>query len=129
MPPMAAVPSAAIRGTLALSEKDCLLIKPLPGNNAKFPGADPSEFRGSVPLWPSNYGLDTGGGEVRMLDGRGWVVAQVGEKVWNGGGGIGEKTLMGNDLMGERELRELSEHCPDNYFLVGEGMHIPKQGN
>ena len=41
-----------------------------------------------------------------------------------GGGETSAKTLRGNDLMGERELRALSERCPDAYWFVGGGTRI-----
>jgi hypothetical protein len=62
---------------------------------------------------------------VRVLDGDGRVVAWVGERVSMGGGEIGNETIRANDLMGERELGELSERCPEYYWFVGEGTHIP----
>jgi hypothetical protein len=44
-----------------------------------------------------------------------------------GGGESSAKTLRGNDLMGERELRELSERCPDSYWFVGGGTRIVEE--
>lgn len=122
--PTGAVPESLARGVLALSEKGCLLIMPRPARVKKFPRAL-RDYPGTVPLWPSYFELDTGGGEVRVLNEDGRVVAQVGKRVWMGGGQIGEKTLRGNDLMGERELAEFSERCPDDYWMVGENPHIP----
>lgn len=121
----AAVPEARLEGKLALDEKGCLLIQPPPVNKAKFPGANIHKFPGTVPLWPAYYRLETEKGEVRVLDEDGRVVARVGERVSMGGGEIAAETIRGNDLMGEQELRELSERCPDDYWMVGEGTHIP----
>lgn len=111
-----AVPEAGLEGKLVLDQKGCLRIKAA------------ADVRGVVPLWPSYFKLDTEGGDVRVLNEDGRVVAQVGERVFMGGGQIGEKTLRGNDLMGERELRELRERCRGIHFLVGEGTHIPGRG-
>lgn len=63
---------------------------------------------------------------VQILDGD-RVVAQVGKRVSMGGGETSAKTLRGNDLMGERELRALSERCPDAYWFVGGGTRIVEE--
>ena len=81
-----------------------------------------------VPIWPSTFEPDTSGGGVRILDGE-RVVAQVGKAVEMGGGETSAKVLRGNDLMGERELRELSERCPDYYWFVGGGTRIPSNAS
>jgi hypothetical protein len=78
-----------------------------------------------VPIWPSTFEPDPSGGEVRILAGE-RVVAQVGRAVeMCGGETSAEEIPRGNDPMGERELREVSERCPDYYRFVGAGTRIP----
>ena len=104
IPEQDALPTALTRGELALDGKGWLRIT----RNADFGTQD------LVPIWPSTFEPDTSGGEVLKLDGE-RVVAQVGKAVEGGGGETSAKVLRGNDLVGERELRELSERCPDYY--------------
>jgi hypothetical protein len=118
MPEQDAVPTALAGGELALDEKGCLRI-----TRDGEPG--PQDL---VPIWPSTFEPDTSGGEVRILDGE-RMVAQVGKAVVMGGGETSAKVLRGNDLMGEQELRELSERCPDYYWLVGGGTRIPSNAS
>lgn len=112
MPEQNAVPTALTGGELVLDRKGCLKI--VSGDYA------------TVPIWPSSFEPDTSGNVVRILDGD-RVVAQVGKRVSMGGGETSAKTLRGNDLMGERELRELSERCPDAYWFVGGGTRIVEE--
>lgn len=116
IPPQSAVPLAIAQGRLVLSESGCLLIKN---------PADPPDFPGLVPVWPSDYEPEASDGGVRIRNARGLVVAQVGKRIFMGGGEIASGALRGNDLMDERELRELSERCPDDYWMVGEDTPIP----
>ncbi len=112
IPEQDAVPLALTGGELVLDRKGCLRI--VAGDST------------TVPIWPSTFEPDTSGSGVRVLDGD-RVVAQVGKWVRMGGGETSAKVLRGNELMGERELRELSERCPDSYWFVGEGTRIVKE--
>ena len=113
------------RGELALDGKGCLR----PTRNAD-PGPQGTRCPGPgaqdlVPIWPSTFEPNTSGGEVRILAGQ-RMVAQVGKAVeMCGGETSAEEILRGNDRMGERELRESSERCPDYYRFVGAGTRIP----
>jgi hypothetical protein len=114
-----AVPTARGGGKLVLDDKGCLRMT--------VPGERPEV--GEVPVWPSAFELDTGGGKVQVLNGRGQVVAEVGKKVVMGGGEISKEALRENEILDERTWRELFERCPPGYgyWLVGEGVHIPRQ--
>jgi hypothetical protein len=118
-PPLA-VPSARGGGKLALDDKGCIRML--------LPGKGPES--GWVPVWPSDFELDTGGGKVRILNGRGKVVAEVGKRVVMGGGDITKRALRENEILDERTWRELFERCPPgySYWLVGEGVHILSGG-
>ena len=77
---------------------------------------------GFVPLWTPQYEPDTGNDGIRILDGRGRVVARVGEHVTMGGGGIDRKTLEERDFMEERSMRKLFGRCSGNdYWMVSNG--------
>ncbi len=107
-------PDAATGGKLALGEEGCLRVKS---------SADDSS--GWVPIWPASYELVTRGEEIRILDGKGRVVAQVGKEVSIGGGEAG----LQKDFVKASMARELRERCPGTYWVVQEGtVHIPKRG-
>jgi hypothetical protein len=59
-----------------LDDKGCLRMKPT------------ADHPGWVPVWPSSFELDTSGRKVRVLNGRGEVVAEVNKKAVMGGGDI-----------------------------------------
>jgi hypothetical protein len=81
-----------------------------------------------VPLWPPDLEPSVKGDEVRVLDGEGRTVGQVGAKIDMGGGGIREDALT-EDILDRRTKRELLERCPGGYFLVQEGtVRVPRQG-
>ncbi len=71
-----------------------------------------------VPIWPPRFDLRTEGGEVRVLDGEGGIVARVGDRVEMGGGEVW--SLAGIRSVDGRTRRELEERCPGPYWLVGE---------
>ena len=112
IPEQDAVPTALTGGELVLDRKGCLRIV--------------AEDSTTAPIWPSTFEPDTSGSGVRVLDGD-RVVARVGKWVRMGGGETSAKTLSTNGLMGERELREPSERCPDNYWFVGGGTRIVEE--
>lgn len=95
---------ALTEGRLTLDGEGCLRIE--------TPGYAP------VPVWPADFGLDTGDDGVRVLDREGRLVGRVGQKISLGGGGIPKGTLEGNDLLDKRTLDELLERCPGGYWLV-----------
>ena len=107
-------PSALGHGKLVVDEEGCIRMKPLP--------QDP----GYVPIWPSDYELDTGGGKIQILNGKGKVVARVGEEVSMGGGQVDVQKY----VVDARTARELRERCPGGgYWLVTEGfVRMPRQG-
>ncbi len=77
-----------------------------------------AEDPGYVPIWPSQYMLDTEGGEVQILAQKGRVVAQVGEEVAMGGGVVG----LQEDLVDAHTARELRERCRGGgYWVVTAG--------
>ena len=65
---------------------------------------------------------------MRILDRRsGRVVAEVGKRVIMGGGGITREALRENGIMEEEQVSELFERSPGDYWMVGEGVQIPRQ--
>jgi hypothetical protein len=105
-------------GRLRLDDEGCIRMT--------LPGEDPESDR--VPVWPPNFELDAGGGKVRILDRRsGRVVAEVGKRVIMGGGDITREALRENGIMEEEQVLELFERCPGDYWMVGEGVQVPRQ--
>ena len=82
--------------------------------------------RGDLPVWPPGWELSIEGREVRVLDDRGRVVAQVGDVVRMGGGQI---TRGGTGGGYERLRRELGvpEGCPGPIWIVGEWLGRVRQ--
>ena len=97
-------PLVVAKGKFFLGDRGCLRVND-PGAKGDL---------GFVPLWTPQYELGTGNDGIRILDGRGRVVARVGEKVIMGGGGIDRKTLEEHDFVDERPMRELFERCSGN---------------
>ena len=97
-----------------MGEEGCLRVRP---------SADDSG--GWVPIWPASYEPATRGEEIRILDGKGRVVAQVGKEVSIGGGEAG----LHKGFIKASTARELRERCPGTYWVVQEGtVNIRKQG-
>jgi hypothetical protein len=106
-------PDAQGSGELVVDGEGCLRMK----SGAGYPG--------SVPLWPADFELDANSVPMRVLDGNGKVVAQVGSEVVMGGGTVGQETLKENQVLDEQTKRVIFERCPGPYFLAApEGMHI-----
>jgi hypothetical protein len=107
-------PSALGHGKLVVDDEGCIRMKPLP--------QDP----GLVPIWPSDYELDTEGDKIQFLDGKGKIVAQIGEEVSMGGGQVEVQRY----VVDARMARELRERCPGGgYWVVTEGfVRMPRQG-
>jgi hypothetical protein len=113
-------PLLPLVGKLLLDREGCLRV-----DDPTFAQDDP----GYVPVWPPQYKPDAEGDDVRILDGKGRVVARVGEKVDMGGGEIDRATLEERNFMGERLARELFERCPGRYWLISDGeVKIPGRG-
>ena len=113
-------PLLIARGAFFLDEAGCLRVADVTNRGE----------RGYVPLWPPAYELETPDEGVRVTDGKGRVVARVGERVFMGGGGIDRETLEEYGFLDERTMRELFERCPgDNYWMVlGGDVRLPSQG-
>lgn len=68
--------SAAGGGELAVDKKGCLRMH------------NPGEGLGFLLVWPADFEMSTEGGEIRILNGKGLVMARVGDVIRIGGGGI-----------------------------------------
>jgi hypothetical protein len=105
-------------GELVLDEKGCLRLPTREGGHSAI-----------VPVWPPDFELKSSGGEIRVLNGRGRVVARVGERVLMGGnpldGPIKARYLVG----GQATARELRERCPGGYWVAApDRMRVIPQG-
>lgn len=100
-------PEALAVGELVADDGGCLRF-----------GSGP--YAGSLPIWPPGYALRAEGGDVRVVDGRGQVVARVGDEVRAGRGEDPGSSLEGVGYLDERSQRELPRRCPGPYFLVGQ---------
>lgn len=114
-PTDALFPSAAARGTLVMDEEGCLRRK------------HRSDERGDLLIWPHGYSLRTEGGEIQILDGKGQVLAQVGDRIEVGGGYV-PRSLEGLKSVSERLQRKLPERCPGPYWLVSEMVRVDRRG-
>ena len=82
-------------GKLVLDKGGCLRVRPQRGP-------------AYVPLWPANLRVETEGGTVRVKDGEGRTVAEVGKKVYMGGGQVG----LSEEVVSPSTARELRSRCP-----------------
>ena len=112
--PAEAYPGALGHGKLVLDNKGCIRMK--------LSEKDP----GWVVLWPANFELDVGDDEIRILDGKGRVRAQVGEEVPMGGGEVGD-SLEGLGGLDEQLKREVQKRCPGTYWFASPEVNIPRQ--
>lgn len=101
---------AEIRGQLVLDHAGCLRVR--------YGGGS------SVIVWPTGFEPEKVDGEVRVLDGKGKVVARVGERAYMAGGGT---PIRGNRAVDERTRQELLERCPGSYWIAAEPVRIPRQ--
>lgn len=92
---------ALTRGELVV-EKGCLRLRHEDGSSR-------------LPVWPPGWELSTEGREVRVLDGTGRVVAQVGDKVQMGGGEVPARAEI-------RRKLSVPEGCPGPIWIVGEWL-------
>ena len=97
-------PDALMSGKLVLDDEGCLRLG--------------SSRQGGtwVPVWPANLRLETGGGKVRIVDGRGRTAAEVGKTVSMGGGEFG----LPRNVVDPRTARELRSRCPGHYWIATE---------
>ena len=65
-------------------------------------------------IWPPKFTLDTTGGTMRVLDGNGKAVAEVGKPI-SMGGGMGDKLMM-SEIDGGKE----AVCCDGPYWIVGD---------
>ena len=79
---------------------------------------------GDLIIWPPGFSLTTEDDGVQILNEAGVIVARVGEKVHMGGGIITYPSQLG-----EYVLRHLPPSCPGPYWVVGEVVTGPPQGN
>lgn len=80
-------PTMSVAGELAVDAEGCIRLLP------------PGDMPGWLLLWPSDYEFRTGGGEVRIHDGDGRIVAKEGDEIGVSGGGSAT------------ERRGVSEEC------------------
>ncbi len=101
------VPAALAGGRLALDDEGCIRLVTA-GNG-----------RGATLIWPPDYAARAEGGEIRILDEEGRVVARVGDEVRIGGGFIGKRrALEGVSGVKEQTKRVLIQRCPGEYFYA-----------
>lgn len=100
-------------GKLVIDDRNCLRLE---ARNASY-----------VPLWPSNFDLNTTGEDVHVADGEGKVVGRVGGRVSAGGNGVGD-SLKGLKSVSKQLQRKLPERCPGPYWIVGPPVHPSTTG-
>ncbi len=103
---------ASFRGELVLDREGCLRVR--------------DEYGSLVPVWPAGFGVEASGGEVRLLNERGRVVARVGDDIEIGGGEAPPAERLAG--VNERTKRELQERCPGQYWLAAPDVDVIPQG-
>ena len=95
-------PTAAMAGKLVLDGEGCLRVG--------------SSRQGGtwVLVWPADLRLETSGEKVRVADGGGRIVAEVGKEVFMGGGEFG----LPRNVVDPRTARELRSRCPGHYWIA-----------
>ena len=92
-------------GKLVLDEEGCLRI-------GRRGGA-----AGDVVVWPHDHSVEVdASGEVRIREGKGRVVAKVGDDVRVGGGEVGDRGIDFVDEGSVPSKQELLERCPGSYY-------------
>lgn len=86
-------PTAMMGGKLLLDEEGCLKVQP-------------GDY---VPVWPADLRLETGD-RVRVVGPQGRIVAEVGKKVYMGGGQVG----LPKAVVDPRTARELRSRCSED---------------
>jgi hypothetical protein len=103
-----AVPDARAGGKLVLDEHGCIRLEL--SENGPAP----------TPIWPYEYETSVEDGEeIVVLDGRGRMLARIGDKVYLSGGFVG-RTLEGIAGVDPQTKRELRERCPGQYWYAAE---------
>ncbi len=103
---------ASFRGELVLDREGCLRVR--------------DEYGTLVPVWPAGFGVEASGGEVRLLNERGRVVARVGDDIEIGGGEAPPAERLAG--VNERTKRELRERCPGQYWYASPNVDVIRQG-
>ena len=113
------VPAARAYGRLVLDDEGCIRLKLTKDDSPPV----------TTPIWPPEYAASAAGGEIRILDGEGRVVARVGDAVRIDGGFLGgSRALGGISGVDERTKSELMERCPGEYFYVAPYIRVVPQG-
>ncbi len=94
-----------MNGTLVVADR-CLRVNSTTGNSYLL-------------IWPPDFAVDTSSEPIQILDGKGTVVARVGDEVFVDGGAV-----PGLLLVDVAEQGNVQEHCPGPYWLVGVGISI-----
>ncbi len=98
-------------GQLVLSE-GCLRVE-IPADPTR--GDNPALSR--LLIWPTAFTLDTGHGDLRIIDGTGRVAAHIGDHVRFSGATISYQEARNRGL-----IRGMSGDCSGPYFLVGDEL-------
>ena len=107
--PRNAIMTARGTGELIVTDGGCLRL------------SFPVKRGGDLLIWPPNYSLDTKGNRIRVLNANGRVMAEVGDYIEVGGGGLSSLEV---DVIPESLRQELPERCPPPYFLVGVEVNV-----
>lgn len=100
---------AQTRGKLVLDGRGCLRVR--------RDGASPTI------VWPTSFEARRASGEVKVVNGKGKTVAQVGREVLMGGG---EGALKGTKIVDKPTRRELQERCPGSYWAAAPPVRMPR---
>jgi len=106
-------PDAMSGGMLSVDEEGCLRML-----------SNGNDYSTTL-IWRFDMSLDVRDGKVVVLNKDGKVVAREGVNVAMGGGEL--PNLNGVQPVSAEISRELQEHCPGEYWLVGIGVSIPKE--
>lgn len=101
--------TAMAGGEVVLDGKGCLRLQ------------SSSEGLGYLLVWPANLEMSTKGGKIHLLDSKGQVKAEVGERIQVGGAGIdsGNAGLKNGEQLG-RAFGVPEECRRGSYWVVGE---------
>ena len=107
-------PAAQAHGWLVLDDEGCIRLRITKDSPAV-----------TTLMWPPDYAASAEGGEIRILDREGRVLARVGDPVYIVGGFIGgRRALEGISGVDERTKRQLIERCPGEYFYAAPDLRI-----
>jgi hypothetical protein len=77
-----------------------------------------SDGRSILPIWPHDFSLYVQGTEIQILDGDGYLVARVGDRLGIGGGEM--SIAFANTMVDSYSTQLILDACPGPYWLVGE---------